>query len=876
MINTSNEYKRVIQGSRTYIVRLKIEFRDHTAITVENDRIISNTVNIEDAVSNNGSFDIGAAIINQLKVSLYNGDEYFSRYDFEGAVIYPYIGIQLDNTIEFLKKGVFIIEEAVTGNAVISLQALDRMTKFERPYSESSLTYPATLNDIVRDACEVCGVSLGTARFDHDDYMVQNRPGDEKITFREIISYVAEAAGCYARFNVDGNLEIKWYDFGVFEEMPGVSGGSFDKEQEGTYQSGDILDGGLFSQSGEGDTLEGGLFSKMKKYHHIYRISSKSISTDDVVITGVKVTVEKQDSGSEEEENWFAGQEGYVLTVEKNPLIQQGKAQEEAEYLGRKLIGIRFRPMEVSALADPSVEAGDPVFVSDMKGNSYQTVLTRVSFSMGSLEKYVCDAESPQRKSAARYTSATKAVVEARRNAKVEIDNYSKAVLQMNQMAANTLGFYYTEARQEDGSVIVFRHDKPSLQESQIIYKSGADGFFVSTDGGLTYTSGFDKDGNAVMNILSAIGINADWIDAGSITADRIKGGTLTLGGEHGFGEMNMVDNAGNIVAYMTQHGLIISNLGYIFFEDENYILKARYDSYGAQYFERGRLVGRISTAHKTEHPEVKGLSFLLDMDGEVMSWSVKQDPLETMYYPVMEYYRPNSIRKEGLHFYTPVYTYRYLNLGDSDMVHSVGYTNGTAGFAIKSGSFVLAEESGNYILEVNPSEVKFYTNGNKTVHCWNHLDLHGNSLLNQSDVRLKEHIHDTKVQALKMLNKIELKEFDWIEEGTHEDIGMIAQQLKEIEPELVVEDAEDGHLSIKETKLIPYLIKAVQELYAMQSGVMKTSSGKWQEPYVKEEKQEFIEKLEKGTYRAEPVNHKEECIRIEEEEKYGNSDKKR
>lgn len=57
------------------------------------------------------------------------------------------------------------------------------------------------------------------------------------------------------------------------------------------------------------------------------------------------------------------------------------------------------------------------------------------------------------------------------------------------------------------------------------------------------------------------------------------------------------------------------------------------------------------------------------------------------------------------------------------------------------------------------------------------------------------------------------MKEFDWIESNEHEDIGMIAQQLKEVLPDLVYEDKETSKLSIKTDILIPYLIKAIQEL---------------------------------------------------------------
>jgi hypothetical protein len=99
----------------------------------------------------------------------------------------------------------------------------------------------------------------------------------------------------------------------------------------------------------------------------------------------------------------------------------------------------------------------------------------------------------------------------------------------------------------------------------------------------------------------------------------------------------------------------------------------------------------------------------------------------------------------------------------------------------------------------------------------------------------MKKNIADTQVEALKMLNAIDLKEFDWVQTGGHENIGIIAQQLALFAPELVNEEA-DGHLSIKTTKFIFYLIKAVQEL-SKGLGYEKVA---WEDPYTLLEKKSF------------------------------------
>lgn len=104
------------------------------------------------------------------------------------------------------------------------------------------------------------------------------------------------------------------------------------------------------------------------------------------------------------------------------------------------------------------------------------------------------------------------------------LDAYDVKLAQMNELAANTLGFYYTEEKSEDGSIIAYRHDQPKLSDSRVIYKNGIDGFFLSVDGGQTWKAGFDKNGDAVLNILYAIGIQSKWINTRGFTATDNNG----------------------------------------------------------------------------------------------------------------------------------------------------------------------------------------------------------------------------------------------------------------------------------------------------------------------------------------------------------------
>ncbi|WP_249339248.1 tail fiber domain-containing protein, partial [Streptococcus pseudopneumoniae] len=84
-----------------------------------------------------------------------------------------------------------------------------------------------------------------------------------------------------------------------------------------------------------------------------------------------------------------------------------------------------------------------------------------------------------------------------------------------------------------------------------------------------------------------------------------------------------------------------------------------------------------------------------------------------------------------------------------------------------------------------------------------------------KSDRRLKENITDTAVKSLDKINRLRMVAFDFIESKKHEEIGLIAQEAETIVPRIVSRDPEnpDGYLHIDYTALVPYLIKAIQEL---------------------------------------------------------------
>lgn len=235
MINVSSEFRdKLNNGNCNYLSYADITLKDGTTLNLTNDDIWNGGVTIEDAVSS-GTFEVGSAVINQCTIVINNIYDKFTKYDFKEAVVSVQLGIDLNETefdidaddetessytprIEKIKKGVYTVDDTKYNGSIITLTCIDNMGKFDRAYSESKLEYPATLKTIVMDACDICGVTLNTPDFSHSDYIINTRPTDAAVTFREVIAWCGQISGNYCRCNVNGQLELKWFNQSLLEK----------------------------------------------------------------------------------------------------------------------------------------------------------------------------------------------------------------------------------------------------------------------------------------------------------------------------------------------------------------------------------------------------------------------------------------------------------------------------------------------------------------------------------------------------------------------------------------------------------------------------------------------------------------------------------
>lgn len=551
MLNVSAKWQRAVMLDNDINVNCfaDIVTASGEKIPISDSELWANGFEVNDSTSSNGTFTIGALIAGKLKIKLNNIYEDYSKYDFDNASVTAYVSKSFsDGTTEKLKIGEYRVSETSYDGSLITLTCLDNINNFNREY-DSNLSYPTTAYEVVRDACIKCDVPFTMARFDNSDYVINEIPSDnQKLTYGQAIAYILQLSGLWGKCGHDGELLIEWYDMSQFDSQ-NYNGGTFSTKTT-PYSDGDSVDGGNFTDYSSGDSVDGGTFTEARNYHNVYTQKDLNVATDDVVITGVKVIVTSKEDKTKDV-NALAGKEGYVVSISDNPFISADKAQTVANYIFKKIGGMRFRPLDATLLSNPLIESGDVALVTDRKQNTYSCFISNRTFTVGSGTKISCDAENASRNSADKFSSETKAVVQARKVAQAQLSVYDKQMQLLTQLMSQSLGLFKTEQVQEDGSIIYIMHNKADLNSSNIQWKMTANGLAVSNDYGKTWKAGIDKDGNAVFNIMSAIGINFDWA----------HGGTLTLGGENNTnGKQYVKDANGKILITLDNKGITLAD----------------------------------------------------------------------------------------------------------------------------------------------------------------------------------------------------------------------------------------------------------------------------------------------------------------------------
>lgn len=424
-------------------------------------------------------------------------------------------------------------------------------------------------------------------------------------TFSENISeyYYDDLDWSSEKYSSGSSVDGGWFDNGLellTDDSYGIMYRSVERKQKNTYQligkkdnlfllkNGNVL--GVHSVDVEeasgyiltdatnvytsGDIIDDGSFKLVDNFHFLTQWKTGlTTGVEPIVITGIQTT--------EDEKTYTYGSEGYILSIE-NSLIKDKSLL--VNTVGVKLTGVSFMNFSGEHLSYPLADFMDLAYVIDRNGKVNKTILTDITFNFLGFTSLKCSAENAIRNSSKYVTSETKAIQKASAMADKKISKYDEAVQSLTALMTQGMGFFKTEKIQDDKSIVFYLHNKEKLEDSNIIWKMVGDAFAVSTDGGKTWNAGLDSNGNAVVNVLSAVGINCDWIHSG----------TLTLGGYNNTNGHCVIENAdGKVVGTLGVNGYYSND------PKDQYAIRVnngQIDVYGS----KGALVGTVKYVQGT------------------------------------------------------------------------------------------------------------------------------------------------------------------------------------------------------------------------------------------------------------------------------------
>ena len=304
------------------------------------------SLTLHTAVNAGQEFTIGSAFSDYIEAEIW-ADPGGSLQITAGDALTYY---RQDDAGNRTKVGVFYAEKPTrTKRNSYKVTAYDTMSKLDADFSgwlhANQAQFPKTIWQLVQLACQRAGVALASSSLPiNGNYSVQAFYADD-LTCRQIISWAAEAAGCYAHMNADGKLQFLTYT---------------DKRSTAKI------------------TPDGA--SNSTAYY------ADSLSYEDYAVKAIeKVQIRQSDSDvgviypdSTTATNTYAVQGNLLLTTGT-----EANLKTVAQNLYNVLKSVTYTPCKVSVPSSSGLACGQIVHVKDARGREFDTYLMSATISSG-------------------------------------------------------------------------------------------------------------------------------------------------------------------------------------------------------------------------------------------------------------------------------------------------------------------------------------------------------------------------------------------------------------------------------------------------------------------------------------------------------------
>ena len=304
------------------------------------------SLTLHTAVNSGQEFTIGSAFSDYIEAEIWADPDGSLQITAGDALTY----YRQDDAGNHTKVGVFYAEKPTrTKRNSYKVTAYDTMSKLDADFSgwlhANQAQFPKTIWQLVQLACQRAGVTLASSSLPiNGSYSVQAFYADD-LTCRQIISWAAEAAGCYAHMNADGKLQFLTYA---------------DKRSTAKI------------------TPDGA--SNSTAYY------ADSLSYEDYTVKAIeKVQIRQSDSDvgviypdSTTATNTYAVQGNLLLTTGT-----EANLKSVAQNLYNVLKNVTYTPCKVAVPSSSGLACGQIVHVKDARGREFDTYLMSATISSG-------------------------------------------------------------------------------------------------------------------------------------------------------------------------------------------------------------------------------------------------------------------------------------------------------------------------------------------------------------------------------------------------------------------------------------------------------------------------------------------------------------
>lgn len=526
MLNIPSACLEALKADAVQSIQIKVApLRGGEFYITEND-IAQGGFTYDNDLINGDTLQIGAMTAAEVKITLENADGRFNGVWFAGAILTVKLRIPLENgQYEVLPFGVYTVNEQPRTATMISLTAYDNLMRLDVPFDPS--VFPPSYvseQDIVQAAMRACGLQCNDYSMFRSttDVEVAKISSESTITWRQVIMWCCQLNCVNGIADENGYICFKFYEKYVPKPLQTEAAESLETEY------GDLL---LADEVVENDFP----ITAAERY-----MDGSTFDEEDCVITGHQFkdgdALYPADANME-----------YGIQTENNLVWSASvRKEEKAAALNEEIAGFTYFPYQCNITPFPHLQLMDGIdYVRN--GTHHHSIITNLQFTLNGGMTIAAKAKSKVQKgwaSIGALTPGQQAIIDSIShkitNTQADLDAREQYLLQFNETIAGSMGLYTTYKPQEDGSVVLYMHDEKELEQSQTIYTFGTNGFaWTNTgwnDGNPVWETGFDRNGNAILNAIYAYTLTADVITSGTLRSQNgassinLNDGTFSFG----------------------------------------------------------------------------------------------------------------------------------------------------------------------------------------------------------------------------------------------------------------------------------------------------------------------------------------------------------